>query len=69
MIVEMKTGASQVEIDDVVKRATSLGCNVQLNLGTDKTIVAILGSHTGQLPTDTFAILPGVDNVTRIMKP
>lgn len=69
MIVEMKTGASQVEVDDVVKRATSLGCNVQLNLGTDKTIVAILGSHTGQLPTDTFAVLPGVESVTRIMKP
>lgn len=69
MIVEMKTSASQVEIDNVVERATSLGCNVQLNLGTDKTVVAILGSHTGQLPTDTFAVLPGVESVTRIMKP
>jgi len=69
MIVAMNTGASQLEIDDVVKRATSLGCNVQLNLGTDKTVVAILGSHTGQLPTDIFAVLPGVENVTRIMKP
>ncbi|MFQ5997550.1 MAG: 3-deoxy-7-phosphoheptulonate synthase, partial [Dehalococcoidales bacterium] len=47
----------------------SLGFQVQLNLGTDKTVVAILGSHTGQVPTDTFAVLPGVENVTRIMKP
>jgi len=31
--------------------------------------VAILGSNTGQVSTDTFAVLPGVESVTRIMKP
>ena len=69
MIVEMKTGAAKAEIDGVVLRAKSLGLGVQLNLGTDKTVVAILGSNTGQLSTDIFAVLPGVENVTRIMKP
>ncbi len=69
MIVEMKTGASQGEVDSVVERAKSLGFNVQLNLGTDKTVVAILGSNTGQTSTDIFAVLPGVESVTRIMKP
>ena len=69
MIVGMRTGASQAEVDAVVERAKSLGLGVQLNLGTDKTVVAILGSNTGQLPIDTFAVLPGVDTVTRIMKP
>jgi len=69
VIVEMKTGASQEEIDTVVQRATSLGLDTQLNLGTDKTVVALLGSNTGQLSTDTFAVLPGVESVTRIMKP
>jgi len=69
VIVEMKTGATQEEIDTVVQRASSLGLDTQLNLGTDKTVVAILGSNTGQLPSDTFAVLPGVESVTRIMKP
>ena len=69
MIVEMRTGAAKVEIDGVVQRAKSLGLDVQLNLGTDKTVVAILGSNTGQLSTDMFAVLPGVETVTRIMKP
>jgi len=69
MIVEMRTGASKKEIDDVVQKAKSLNLGVQLNLGTDKTVVAILGSNTGQIPTDVFAILPGVESVTRIMKP
>jgi len=69
MIVEMRTGTTPEEIDGVVQRAKSLGLGVQLNLGTDKTVVALLGSNTGQLSTDIFAILPGVESVTRIMKP
>ena len=69
MIVEMRTGASREEIDDVVAKAKSLDLGVQLNLGTDKTVVALLGSNTGQIPTDIFAVLPGVESVTRIMKP
>ena len=69
MIVEMRKGAIQGEIDAVVERAKSLGLDVQLNIGTDKTVVAMLGSNTGQLPTDIFAVLPGVESVTRIMKP
>jgi len=69
MIVEMRTGATQDEVNAVVERATSLGMDTQLNIGTDKTVVAILGSDTGLLPTDTFAVLPGVESVTRIMKP
>ena len=69
MIVEMRTGAAQQEVDDVVERAKKLGLDVQLNLGTNKTVVALLGSNTGQLSTDLFAVLPGVESVTRIMKP
>lgn len=69
MIVEMKTGASKTEVDAVVEKAKSLGLDVQLNVGTDKTVVALLGSHTGQLAIDLFAVLPGVERVTRIMKP
>jgi len=69
MIIEMVTGASQQEIDAVVDRAKSFGFKVQLNQGTDKTVVAILGGNTGQVQTDVFTVLPGVENVTRIMKP
>ena len=69
MIVEMRKNATSQEIEDVIQRARSLGFSVQLNLGTDKTVVAILGGNTGQLSTDTFGVLPGVENITRIMKP
>jgi 3-deoxy-7-phosphoheptulonate synthase len=69
MIVEMSKGASRQQIDHVVDRAHALGFEVQLNLGTEKTVVAILGSDTGKTSTDVFAVLPGVESVARIMKP
>src|SRR4030043_369960 len=69
MIVEMKRGTTPEQIDVVVKRAKALGLGVQLNLGMEKVVVAILGGNTGQLSIDTFAVLPMVESVTRIMKP
>lgn len=69
MIVEMKTGAANEDIHRVVERARNMGLGIQMNYGTNKTVVAILGSTTGQLPTDIFAVLPGVESVVRIMKP
>ena len=69
MIVEMSKGASRQQVDHVVNRAHALGFEVQLNLGTEKTVVAILGSETGKTSTDVFAVLPGVESVSRVMKP
>ena len=69
MIVEMSKGATQEQVDHVVERAHSFGFEVQLNLGTEKTVVAILGGDTGKADTDVFAVLPGVQSVSRIMKP
>ena len=69
MIVEMQKGITSEDVDVVVQRAKSMGLGVQLNLGTDKVVIALLGSNTGQIPTETFAVLPGVESVTRIMKP
>jgi len=65
----MKKGATVEEVRSVVERADSLGLKTQLNLGTDKTIIALLGGHTGQIATEVFAVLPSVETVTRIMKP
>ena len=65
----MKKGATVEEVRIVVERANSLGLKTQLNLGTDKTIIALLGGHTGQIATEVFAVLPSVETVTRIMKP
>jgi 3-deoxy-7-phosphoheptulonate synthase len=65
----MRLKAPKTEIEAVVLKAKSMGFSVQPNVGTDKTVIAILGSNTGQVSTDIFAVLPGVEHVTRIMKP
>ncbi len=69
MRVEMRRGSSEAEVEEVVQRARSLHLDVQMNLGTEKTVVALLGSNTGQVDSDMFAVLPGVESVTRIMRP
>ncbi len=69
MIVEMRQGHSQEQMDAVVSRAREFGFDTQLNVGTNKVVVAILGSETGSVSTDVFAVLPGVESVTRIMRP
>ena len=69
MIITMKAGALKTEVDVVVERAKSMKLGTQLNLGTERTVVALLGGSTGQIPTDIFEVLPGVESVTRIMKP
>lgn len=69
MIVEMRRGATQAQIDAVVARAHHFGLETQLNIGTDKVVIALLGSDTGRIPTESFEVLPGVEAVTRIMRP
>jgi 3-deoxy-7-phosphoheptulonate synthase len=69
MIVEMKTGATREEIAAVVDKVKGYGWEVQMNVGTEKTVIAVLGSNTGQVSSDNFAVLSGVESVTRIMKP
>ncbi len=69
MIVEMKIGATNEDVRLVVERAQNMGLGIQMNYGTNKTVVALLGSTTGQVPTDIFAALPAVERVVRIMKP
>ncbi len=69
MIVEMRAGAPQEQVDQVIERAHSFGFEVQLNHGTDKVVVAILGSDTGKVSSDVFEVLPGVEGVSRVMKP
>ena len=69
MIVEMIKGATKEQVEQVVERAHSYGLEVQLNFGTDKTVIALLGTDTGKISSDVFAVLAGVESVARIMKP
>lgn len=65
----MEKGADQKSIQKVVDRVKELGLDVQLNLGEEKTVIAVLGSNTGSIDTQVFQVLPKVEKVVRIMAP
>lgn len=69
MIIEMRTGVSAKEIKSVVARVKELGLEVQINSGTDRTVIAVLGTTTGELDTETFEVFAGVEQVLRIQRP
>ncbi len=68
MIVVMKVSATEKEVDDVVKRITSVGLTSHLSKGETHTIVGVLGQVYPQLK-DLLENLPGVDQVIPVSKP
>ena len=67
MIVVMKSRANPHQIDNAIKRVVSLGFKADVDRGTDKTIIAVLGD-TKRIDRSAFSLLPGVEEVIRILK-
>ena len=69
MIVVMKQGAAQEQVEEVVKRVEELGYKVHLSRGEARTIVGIIGADDYLIQQDTFEVLEGVEKTVRIMQP
>ena len=68
MIVVMQTEATQDQIQAVVAKIRKLGLKEHLSAGEKKTIIGVVGFDKPVDP-QMFQILPGVENVVRILKP
>ena len=68
MIIVLKPGATQAEIDHVIEKIEAAGCKPHLSRGVERTIIGAIGDETAlrNLPLE---ILPGVDQVMQIQKP
>jgi 3-deoxy-7-phosphoheptulonate synthase len=68
MMIVMKEGASQDEIDAVVRRVESAGASAHVIDGELMTVIGAIGDreHVASLELDGY---PGVDHVTPITKP
>lgn len=68
MIVVMKEGARQDQIDKVAKLLESKGLGVHLSQGEEKTIIGVIGpkERVLELPMET---LPGVEKVVTVSNP
>ena len=68
MIIAFKPHASEREIQAVLARIQDAGLKTHVSRGDYRTIVGCIGDETRMQP-ERFTALPGVDSVTRIMKP
>jgi 3-deoxy-7-phosphoheptulonate synthase len=69
MIIEMRTGSDPKEVDDVIAQVKSLNLEVQVNRGTERIVIAVLGANTGEIDTGIFEVFAGVEQVLRIQRP
>jgi 3-deoxy-7-phosphoheptulonate synthase len=68
MMIVMREGATDNEIDHVIEKIRGAGADVHLSRGEFRTIVGVIGDKEPviALPIEGF---PGVENVIQIMKP
>jgi len=68
MIIVLKPGATQAEIDHVIEKIQAAGCTPHLSRGVERTIIGAIGDEAA-LRLVPLEILPGVDQVLPIQKP
>jgi len=68
MIVVMKKGASQEQVDHVVRRVDELGLKTHVIVGTERTVIAAVGEKREHMK-ESLRIVSGVDDVVPILAP
>ncbi len=69
MIVNMSDNATTEQIDHVIQRIREAGFQPHVTRGTERTIVAAVGSGGRRHEIEALSVAPGVDNVVAIAQP
>jgi 3-deoxy-7-phosphoheptulonate synthase len=69
MIVVMRQGATQEQLDNVFARVAGLGYQIHPIYGEKRTVVACVGDERGKSRLQAFELLDGVESVVPILKP
>ena len=69
MIIVMKAGASQQQVDHVFERVRDLGYQVHPIFGEQRTVIACVGDERGKSRLQALDSLDGVESVFPILKP
>jgi 3-deoxy-7-phosphoheptulonate synthase len=69
MIVVMKPGASQKQIEHVFEKVRGLGYQVHPIYGEQRTVVACVGDERGKSRLQALELVDGVESVVPILKP
>ena len=68
MLIVMESGATDVQIREVIERIQALGFRPHVIPGAERTAIGVTGNH-GPLDPAEFEILPGVQQAIRVTKP
>jgi len=69
MIVNMKDGASEQQIEHIIERVREAGYQAHVTRGTERTIIAAVGSGGRRHELEALQAAPGVDTVVPIAQP
>src|ERR1700689_5409088 len=69
MIVNMSDGATEQQIEHIIQRIRDAGFQPHVTRGTERTIVAAVGSGGRRHEIEALSVAPGVDNVVAIAQP
>jgi 3-deoxy-7-phosphoheptulonate synthase len=68
MIIIMKMGASQEEIQGIVQRVESVGYRTHLSQGEERTIIGVIGDER-PLDKESLSRMMGVERIVPILRP
>ena len=68
MIIVMSSGASEEQIEGVVKKIKEAGLDANISRGTERTVIGAIGDER-KLEQEYFEALPGVEQAMHIVKP
>src|SRR5262249_18413151 len=69
MIIVLKSGASDAQVEDVCHRITAIGYSPHTIRGTLSTVIGAVGHDRGKHAMRSLESLEGVESVTPILKP
>lgn len=69
MIIVMKHGAPEKDLDRVVEVIEELGYKAHLIRGVERTVIGAVGDERGKMRLESLRMLAGVENVVPILKP
>jgi len=70
-IIVLKQGATEQDLKHILKKLESRGLQANISKGTERTIVGVIGdtSKITEEEEDAIRVMPGVEDVMRILKP
>lgn len=69
MIIVMKTGAREEQIQEVIQRIEELGYKSHVIRGTQRTVMGAVGDERGKARLQSLESMPGVESIVPILQP